>query len=310
MKSTFFSFLSLLLLSACSESGSPERQQPVFSFGIIADAQYADKEPAGLRYYRSSLNSLDSAARDFNSRDISFAVHLGDIIDEDFSSYGDILPIYNQIKSPRHIVLGNHEFSVKEEEKARVLSTLGLEQRYYDFVVDRWRFIALDGQGMSTFAPVGGDSLGAQNMLRLLREQGARNAFEWNGGIDSTQMEWLKERLDLATQDKQSVILFCHFPTYPFGEMHNLWNDEIVVQLIEAYPVVKAWFNGHNHAGFTGIRDGIHFLTLKGMVNHPQENSYAIAHVYEDHIVVEGIGAEDTRIIPIRGVYGEQFYSK
>lgn len=65
-------------------------------------------------------------------------------------------------------------------------------------------------------------------------------------------------------------------------------------------------FQDKNHAGFTGIRDGIHFITLKGMVNHPQENSYAVAHVYADHIVVEGIGAEDTRIIPIRGVFGEK----
>ncbi|MFK7847484.1 MAG: metallophosphoesterase [Rhodothermales bacterium] len=304
--SSFAFLLILFVLAGCTQPASNDKasQPPILSFGIVADAQYADKESSGTRYYRSSIASLDSAAMVFNGRDLGFVVHLGDIIDEDFSSYDDILPIYDKIEAPHYIVLGNHEFSVDESEKDRVVSRLGLTQRYYDFVVEGWRFIAVDGQGMSTFAPAEGVLSESENMLALLQEEGASNANDWNGGVDREQFLWLNERLELATQNGESVILFCHFPTYPLGMSHNLWNDKEIVELLASYPVVKAWFNGHNHDGYTGIRDGIHFITLKGMVNYPEENAYAIAHVYPDRIVVEGKGAVDTRIIPIRGVYG------
>ena len=302
----FVSLLMLLLLAGCVSSASMsggDNNPPLFSFGIVADAQYADKDSAGQRHYRSSLKNLDAAVNEFNSRDLKFVVHLGDIIDEYFSSYDDILPVYDRILAPHYITLGNHEFSVDDAQKGEVMSRLGLQQRYYDFVVEGWRFIAIDGQGLSTFAPAEGFLTESEKMLEQLQQKGSRNAYEWNGGVDEEQFNWLQERLDLATQNEESVILFCHFPTYPVGMAHNLWNDDQITQLLASYPVVKAWFNGHNHAGYTGIMDGIYFITFKGMVEHPDENSYAIAHVYPDQIVIEGIGAEDTRVIPIRGAY-------
>ncbi len=301
----FFQLIPLLLIGCASSvsKSSSDQNPPLFSFGIVADAQYADKDPAGLRHYRSSLENLAAAANEFNSRDLKFVVHLGDIIDEHFLSYDDILPVYDQIMAPRYITLGNHEFSVEESRKGEVMSRLGLKQRYYDFVIEGWRFIAIDGQGLSTFAPAEGMLPQAKRTLEQLQQKGARNAYDWNGGVDEVQFNWLQERLNLAMQNEESVILFCHFPVYPLGMAHNLWNDEQITQILSSYPVVKAWFNGHNHAGYTGIMEGIHFITFKGMVNHPKENSYAIAHVYPDQIVIEGMGAEDTRIIPIRGEY-------
>lgn len=298
--------LILFVLVGCGSSeptGRNDRDMPLFSFGVVADAQYADKDPSGLRHYRTSLDNLADAAKKFNSKDLKFVVHLGDIIDENFSSYDDILPVYDQIQAPHYIVLGNHEFSVDASQKSEVVSRLGLQQRYYDFVVEGWRFIAIDGQGLSTFAPAEGVLPQAKKMLEELKQQGSRNAYDWNGGVDDAQLEWLKERLDLATENEEAVILFCHFPVYPVGMAHNLWNDQQVIRLLSSYPVVKAWFNGHNHAGYTGIMDGIHFITFKGMVNHPEKNAYAIAYVYPDQIVIEGMGAEDTRVIPVRGVF-------
>lgn len=298
--------LMLFVIAGCvspASTGRSDHNLPLFSFGIVADAQYADKDPSGLRHYRASLDNLGAAAKKFNGTDLSFVVHLGDIIDESFSSYDDILPVYDQILAPHYIILGNHEFSVEASQKSEVMSRLGLQQRYYDFVVDGWRFIAIDGQGLSTFAPVEGALPQAKKMLNQLQQQGSQNAYDWNGGVDDAQLNWLQERLDLATENEEAVILFCHFPVYPLGMAHNLWNDEEISRLLSSYPVVKAWFNGHNHAGYTAIMDGIYFITLKGMVNHPEENAYAIAHVYPDQIVIEGIGAEDTRIIPIRGAF-------
>lgn len=307
-KKSYVLFLQLILLVLVGcvspePPGSNDHKAPLFSFGVVADAQYADKDPSGLRHYRASLDNLGAAANTFNGRDLKFVVHLGDVIDENFSSYDDILPVYDRIQAPHYIVLGNHEFSVEESQKSEVVSRLGLEQRYYDFVVEGWRFIAIDGQGLSTFAPAEGVLPQAKKMLEQLQQEGSQNAFDWNGGVEGVQLKWLQERLDLATENEESVILFCHFPVYPVGMAHNLWNDEEITRLLSSYPVVKAWFNGHNHAGYTAIMDGIHFITFKGMVNHPEENAYAIVHVYPDQIVIEGMGAEDTRVIPIRGVF-------
>ena len=57
----------------------------------------------------------------------------------------------------------------------------------------------------------------------------------------------------------------------------------------EDYPCVKAYVNGHNHEGNYGVDTGIHYLTLKGMVD-THETSYAIFNINSDGIVVKGFG--------------------
>ena len=75
-----FFLLIPLVLAGCvpaSTVSKTDQAVPLFSFGVVADAQYADKDPAGLRHYRSSLTSLEAAAEAFNGSDLAFVVHLG-----------------------------------------------------------------------------------------------------------------------------------------------------------------------------------------------------------------------------------------
>ncbi len=296
----------MTFLSGCNQITPGDHvQQPVFSFGLIADAQYADKDPVNNRFYRSSLQSLRDAVDTLNLYDLDFVAHLGDLIDQDFRSYDSIFPIYQQLKTDAYIVLGNHEYAVDSSQKSKVLLRLGMSRRYYDFKVKEWRFLVLDGQGSSVFThPVSSEAYEkAQITLSDLRKKGAANAMEWNGGIDSAQMDWMKERLEYATQNNEHVIMFCHYPTYPLNHIHNIWNDQELVAMVDKYPAFKAYFNGHNHAGYTAIYHNTHFITLKGMVENPGDNSFAIIHVYEDRLEMEGFGNEDSRLIPIKGVY-------
>ena len=53
--------------------------------------------------------------------------HLGDFIDRDFMSFGKVVPIYNRLKAHHYHVLGNHNFSVTDDEKALVPAQLGLK---------------------------------------------------------------------------------------------------------------------------------------------------------------------------------------
>ena len=60
-------------------------------FGVIADPQYADKKPAGSRHYRQSLAKLEAAIAELNKESLDFVVTLGDLIDEDYASFSEVM---------------------------------------------------------------------------------------------------------------------------------------------------------------------------------------------------------------------------
>ena len=57
--------------------------------------------------------------------------------------------------------------------------------------------------------------------------------------------------------------------------------------------------NGHNHEGNYGTKTGIHFLTLKGMVDTVR-TSYAVIGIKDDCIEVTGFGREESRTMKTR----------
>lgn len=107
------------------------------------------------------------------------------------------------------------------------------------------------------------------------------------------QLKWLREQLDEAGSKNEKVILFSHFPVYP-EDKHNLWNDMELISTIEKYSCVKAYINGHNHHGNYGMKEGIHYLTFKGMVD-TEQTSYAVIHLKSNSLEVEGYGREESR---------------
>ena len=63
----FVSTLILCLTGCKHETEKSDEYPSLISFGIIADAQYAYIPENGNRYYRSSLNNMDKAAKKLNS---------------------------------------------------------------------------------------------------------------------------------------------------------------------------------------------------------------------------------------------------
>lgn len=116
-----------------------------FRFGLITDPQFAPVVPnaAGVRFYGNSLWKLDAAVAELNKHDdLEFVVSLGDIIDRHWESFGYIMPVYDRLKHPHHIVAGNHDFDFVAEWLPSVTRTLGMPAPYYDFAVKGLRFIA------------------------------------------------------------------------------------------------------------------------------------------------------------------------
>ncbi|XP_062859625.1 manganese-dependent ADP-ribose/CDP-alcohol diphosphatase [Trichomycterus rosablanca] len=158
----------------------PRMDQPLFSFGVIADIQYAD-QPDGYnyhhtrkRYYRNSLHLLRNAIRHWEDEEEdlkpSFILQLGDIIDglnktqnASDRALQTVLDEFNKCPLKVHHVWGNHEFynfsrsalfssALNSEEKGDPeQKDPGMDEVYaYHFSpAPKFRFVVLDAYDMS-----------------------------------------------------------------------------------------------------------------------------------------------------------------
>lgn len=152
-------------------------EAPVFSFGLIADIQYADLNDGcnfhgtRKRYYRNSLHLLRNAIKHWNEEPVkpSFILQLGDIIDGFNSKYGAsdkalqaVLDEFRSCSAQVHHVWGNHEFynfsrsalfssALNSEVKGEVQKDGRMEEVYaYHFSpAPMFRFVILDAYDLS-----------------------------------------------------------------------------------------------------------------------------------------------------------------
>ncbi|KAM9462315.1 manganese-dependent ADP-ribose/CDP-alcohol diphosphatase isoform 1-T1 [Clarias gariepinus] len=154
----------------CSEA-------PVFTFGLIADIQYADLKDGHnfhgtrKRYYRNSLHLLRNAIRHWNDEEVKpgFILQLGDIIDGFNSSHGasdkalnKVMDEFRSCSAQVHHVWGNHEFynftrsalfssplntEVKGEEENE--NTMEEIYAYHFSPAPKFRFVILDAYDLS-----------------------------------------------------------------------------------------------------------------------------------------------------------------
>lgn len=290
-----FFFIAILLVSNITIHA---QQKDNITLGILTDCQYCNCEPGEDRFYPYSLKKLDSCVTFFNSQNLDAVFHLGDIIDHGFSNYDSVNAHFQKFNAPVFYVMGNHDYAVKDEEKNEVLKKLRIKDAYYSVIIGNWQFIVLNGDDLSFLSPQNDIQKKERNTLIIDLMQGLRcNFMPWNGGIGSAQMTWLENELKEAEVNKRKVIVLCHFPVYP-QDCYNLWNDQAMLSLIWKHPAVKAYFNGHFHAGNYGFRHGVHFVNFKGMVQTPT-NAYAKVTLTADSIFIDGYGREPSRRLNI-----------
>lgn len=277
-------------------------QEPLLRFGLIADPQYADLSPnlALDRHYRASLGKLSEAIATFEGEDLSFVMTLGDLIDRGWESFDPALSIYRQSRHECLFLPGNHDFLVEPDRLSHVHDRLGMPAPYYGFTRAGIRFLVIDGCEESLFASVPGTQEHARAQARLARleARGALNAKAWNAGMSPRQLDWISGQLDLASASGQRVIVMGHYPLYPPSD-HNLWEAEALADLLAGSPNVLAYFCGHHHPGGQARAGSSWFVNIKGMVDTPGENAFAIASLYPDRLEIAGFGREDSRILPL-----------
>lgn len=273
-----------------------EKAPPVLMLGVMADCQYCAGPPAGQRLYRRSPGKLQACVEHWNQLELDAGIHLGDFIDRDFASFEVVGPIFGNLRAPGYHVLGNHDYSVADEHKAQVPAKLGLASGYYDFALNGWRFVVLDGNDISFHAHAAGSD-GMREAERYYAAHAA-GAPRWNGAVGAEQLAWLRGVLQAAVEAQERAVVLCHFPVFP-ADRHNLWNAAEVLDVLREYPCVEAYLSGHNHAGSYGQSEGVHFLTLRGMVD-TASTSYAVLEVREGRIDVLGFGREPDRRLVLR----------
>jgi hypothetical protein len=284
-----FLFTLLMVLSSCSHT------EPILKIGLVADPQYADKPVAGTRHYRESLWKLEEAIDSFNYYKVDFVQNLGDIIDSDWESFDSILPIYEKLHPhiENHQLLGNHEYAIDSSRLKDLLQKLSMPDYYYAYSEKGWRFIVLDATDYSYYSNMLHQRNASQVDFYFENTRERSNHYTWNGAIGKEQQMWIRQQLDSADLMGQKVILFSHLPLCPQDDPHNLWNDDEIIDLIENRPNVLAFINGHNHSGGYAYKNGIHFITINGMVEH-MTSTYAILEIYEDNLLLRGFGNQET----------------
>jgi manganese-dependent ADP-ribose/CDP-alcohol diphosphatase len=186
---------------------------------------------------------------------------------------------------------------------------------YYDHTHDNVRFVVLDGYDIAMMQRCEVSSQKHKEATEILRknnpnfhknmnspeglEGNERRFVGFNGSVGPLQLQWLRETLDQARQEKQKVVILSHNPILPESSspVCLIWNYEDVLAILREYSdVVVASFCGHAHKGgyCRDPESGIHFRVFEAALENRPERTYAMVDVYDDRMVVRGFGNCDS----------------
>ncbi len=275
LKSSAASLAGLTVLPlSCALNNASSAKLCRMRFGIVTDCHYADADTLGTRFYRESLDKLNECVLLMNAERVDFLIELGDIKDENrppveqktLSYLQAIEKVFQGFNGPTYHVLGNHDMdSISKKQFLRRVENTNIKsgRSYYSFDLNSLRCVVLD----ANYRADGTDY-----------EHGN---FDWtDANIPSEELDWLREDLAVAPGP---VIVFIHQLLDGTGSVY-VNNAADVRQILQASGKVLAVFQGHHHSGSYSNIAGIHYYTLKALVegSGPENNSYSIAEVYPD----------------------------
>ncbi|PYB77926.1 metallophosphoesterase [Rhizobium wuzhouense] len=277
-------------------------EEPRLRLGIIADPQYADRDPDTdlNRYFREVPARLEQAITHFEPLPLDAIIVLGDLIDRDFENFSTVLGILERSRHPRILLPGNHDFLVSADRLHDIHATLGMPAPYYQHRLNGVRLLVTEGNEISLFSSPKGDPrhVEAEARLAALKAEGVANAQTWNAGISQTQEDWIRARLTEAEAACEPVLLLGHYPIHPPSD-HNLWDGERLADLVATSPASVAYLCGHQHAGNYARLGNTHFVNFCGMVDTPETSAFAVLSLFDDRIEIEGFGREPSRILSL-----------
>ena len=261
-------------------------------FGVVTDVHFARREMAINRYYTEALDKLRAAVEHFNAARLDFIIELGDLKDmnpthDPAATLGfldDIEAELQRFRGRVYHVLGNHDMDcITKEEFLKHIRNPGKARgrSYYSFRARGIQFIVLDANFNEDRSPYG------------------RGNFDWRKAyFPDEEIEWLGREL---RHGRCPAIVCCHQLLDSFSGVRPevcVSNAEEAVRLLEESGRVLAVLQGHHHSGNYSQRRGIHYWTMKGMIEnqYPEHNSYAIVTVEPGgDITIEGFADCESR---------------
>jgi manganese-dependent ADP-ribose/CDP-alcohol diphosphatase len=182
---------------------------------------------------------------------------------------------------------------------------------YYDHVMGNIRFVVLDAYDVAIMQRCHVSSQKRQEATKILTKmnpnfeknmnsprglQGTERRFVgFNGAVGRLQLEWLKDTLDAARNERQKVVILSHNPIFPdsSSSVCLIWNYDEVLNILREYAdVVVASFCGHAHKGgySRDPESGIHFRVFEAALENRPEKTYAMVDIHDDRLVVRGFG--------------------
>jgi 3',5'-cyclic AMP phosphodiesterase CpdA len=288
------------LLQSALALGAPPRVP--LRFAVLSDVQYADKAAAGRRDYRQSLEKLRLAVELVTTAQPAFTIHLGDLVDAGADNASTIVPLCDRLPGRHHLVLGNHDFFAARPE---VLRRFRLKRGYYAFRHSGWRFVVLDGMAISVrggWPEASSQARQGAEMLDRLKQRKAPNANDWNGAVGAAQRAWLQSELRQAAQRGERSIVFCHFPTLAAAcrPDHLLWDHAELLSILDAESSVAAYFCGHDHNGGYAVSQGVHHVTLPGVVENEVSRCLKFVELSPGGIAISSPRGDDRQLLPLR----------
>lgn len=261
-------------------------------FGLATDSHYADRDPAGTRYYRQSTDKLKEFTEVMNKEKVDFVIHLGDFKDEDSGRkeldtlhyLNEIEEVFSQFEGKTFHCVGNHDVdSITKKQFLENITNSGIskEKSYYSFDVNGIHFVVLD----ANFDAEGND--------HFFKEGG-----DWQDtNITTPQLNWLKE--DLKTTPFPTVV-FCHHPLFKYPSKkykYHINNYEEVQRILEDSGKVLGVFQGHVHDEKFVEQKGIHYITQFGMVDYSglENNCFSLVEIDEKEIRIHGYKRSTSR---------------
>jgi hypothetical protein len=243
-------------------------------FGLLTDPHYADADPKGTRFYRESLGKVREAVDRLRTERVGFLAELGDLKDmapgePDARTLSHLVAIereFQRFRGPAYHVLGNHDMDnlSKAQVLAHITNTgIAADRGYYAFSRGGVRFITID-----------------TNFMHDGRDYDHGN-FDWRDiHLPPPESDWLRAELTAATGP---VIVFGHQRLDGDGQVQVV-NRVQVREVLESSGRVLAVFQGHDHKGAYALINGIHYYTLKAVIegSGPENNAYAVVDVHPD----------------------------
>lgn len=248
---------ALLLVNSCATTKKVayKRGKPLYSFLFCNDIHLTTQEHA--QYFAESIDNWESFTDLYD-----FVVVCGDLVNDGTAE--ELLRVKGQLnllKKPYYTVVGNHDVTKPSDDgKAGYHKVFGYNRENYFVIHKNTALVFLDlTDGMSSDVE-----------------------------IKKHTLDWLTATLE-GIPKRMPIIVFSHFSLHPNIPMFKVNGTSNLFAILDKRNVI-AYFSGHYHARWQGVRNNVSFignscLSLK-RDNHdksPQEG-YLLVNVYDSGV--------------------------